>query len=472
MVLTWLAALVASSLTFALADILCDICIAEQQEGQRQVETAADDDDSDGIEMQQDTVPTTDDGSDSDFSSSRSPSNTSLGVLAQNPRYKQIDVNSPAPIEHWNESPPDSAVETGLTGEQDTAIAGIVTIAGLIVTVLYWMVTGPPAGTIATRKFKWGPFTHLQFWFAMLGGSMAFLHYYFLLKAFEGAPSTVLLPLVQVASVSTLLGSSVVALFRHEAWITPVHGLAYVLMFVGGILPATGGQLSALFHRSFWRQAFVSFAIFAEFALGLHDLMLSGCAYHSAKPLEAASVDGSESDAVESFEFFVWSRLSFVLTFFFMYSVSPKLNTQLRELFSGRISTKFITLSALSEGLTVVGFYLASIAYGLFYQAGIVHAAEASLSQLLNLLLAFILLKCFGIGRSSAVGSMPAKLVSFVMVTLGLFLCTFDEGSPQQATSTAPALPALVPVNSMFSPPPTSRASLLGELSPNAVQNV
>ena len=39
----------------------------------------------------------------------------------------------------------------------------------------------------------------------MLATSLAFLHNFFLLKAFEGAPSTVLLPLVQVASVSVLL---------------------------------------------------------------------------------------------------------------------------------------------------------------------------------------------------------------------------------------------------------------------------
>ena len=81
-------------------------------------------------------------------------------------------------------------------------------------------------------------------------------------------------------------------------------------------------------------------------------------------------------------------------------------------------------LSAISEGLTILGFYLASIAYGLFYQAGIVHAAEASLSQLLNLMVAYILYRGFGVGRSSAVGSMTIKMVSFVMVTIGLFLCT------------------------------------------------
>ena len=53
-------------------------------------------------------------------------------------------------------------------------------------------------GTGSGTTLHWRPSTHLQWWFAMLGGAMAFLHYYCLLKAFEGAPSTVLLPLVQV----------------------------------------------------------------------------------------------------------------------------------------------------------------------------------------------------------------------------------------------------------------------------------
>ena len=61
-----------------------------------------------------------------------------------------------------------------------------------------------------------------------------------------------------------------------------------------------------------------------------------------------------------------------------MYVLSPRLYTQLRELLSGRVAFKYIGLSAVSEGLTILGFYLASIAYGLFSQAAIVHAAEAS----------------------------------------------------------------------------------------------
>ena len=55
---------------------------------------------------------------------------------------------------------------------------------------------------------------------------------------------------------------------------------------------------------------------------------------------------------------------------------------ELRDLLSGTIENKYVALSALSESLTIVGFYLASIAYGLFYQAGIVHAAEARAQSL------------------------------------------------------------------------------------------
>ena len=89
----------------------------------------------------------------------------------------------------------------------------------------------------------------------------------------------------------------------------------------------------------------------------------------------------------------MWSRLSFIATFVVLYTFVPTLKQELKELLSGRIENKYIYLSALSEGLTIVGFYLASIAYGLFYQAGIVHAAEASMSQLLNLFIAYVLLK-------------------------------------------------------------------------------
>lgn len=439
--LTWLAALLGSSLTFALADVICDVCIEEKTEESATFTEDGTDDEGGEIKGSQSNKGSRGQSDDSNSEFSDAPDMRDLIRRREaTPQYQKVSLHTPLTAVGTSELSPR---EPGLTGEQDAAIAGIVTIMGLFVTVAYWFVTGPPGGWSAESRLKWSPFTHLQFWFAMLGGAMAFMHYFFLLKAFEGAPSTVLLPLVQVASVSVLLGSSVIAVLRKEQWITPTHASAYLLMFIGGILPASGGHLSVLLQRSFWRQSFVFCAIAAELALGLHDLMLSGCAYSSpekqqqqqrqhslegqADPL-SSMLEASDPGPAESFEFFVWSRCSFVATFVGMYALSPKLNAQLRDLFSGRISHKFIGLSAISEGLTILGFYLASIAYGLFYQAGIVHAAEASSSQLLNLLLACVLFKCFGIGRASAVGSMPAKAASFVLVTMGLFLCTLEDG--------------------------------------------
>lgn len=482
---------------------------AEEENRAQTVETAAEDDETasqgSGIEM---TAMSTQSSS---FDEEQTP-----GVV----RYKPLAESKGHPGFDGEVEPAHEEGE-GLSGAQDAAIAGLVTILGLICSVFYWILFSANSdGTSkkGTTTLKWRPSTHLQWWFAMLGGAMAFLHYFFLLKAFEGAPSTVLLPLVQVASVSVLFGSSIVNLIKHEPFITPTHMLAYLLMFVGGILPACAGQLHVLLQPSFWKQSFVTFAIAAELALGMHDLMLSGCAYNPTAPsppqplpaiitvpgevilgpdplaagpalqavaareavaaanaaagsesggvmgyvgrrlAEAAAtvtastaalsdgISGSgssshsgEGDTPESFEFFIWSRLSFIATFCCMYYFSPTLWAELRDLLSGKIDRKYVALSGISEGLTIVGFYLASIAYGLFYQAGIVHAAEASLSQLLNLSIAYILFRGFGIGRSSAVDSMRIKFISFVMVTIGLFLCTFDGEKSTKAVAAAPA---------------------------------
>ena len=269
----WLVSLVASSFTFALADVLCDVCIQEHggEEGEHTplVETA-EDDDAEGVEMSQCDA--------GDSTRSDAEPESSLAALTSRspatPAYKQVADDSSSVGE---------PEEPGLSGAQDAAIAGVpitpsrrctehvfsqcylscrerrltspmvatslqerlplaglVTVVGLIVSVLYYTLFSASArDALATAQtsglaLKWRPNTHLQFWFAMLGGAVAFLHYFFLLKAFEGAPSTVLLPLVQVASVSVLLGSSFVALYRHEPWITPVHALACLLMCSGG----------------------------------------------------------------------------------------------------------------------------------------------------------------------------------------------------------------------------------------------
>ena len=58
---------------------------------------------------------------------------------------------------------------------------------------------------------------------------------------------------------------------------------------------ADSGQLTLLLQRSFWRQSYVAFAIMAEFSLGLHDLMLSGCSYSAERNLAEAGEVGDPS---------------------------------------------------------------------------------------------------------------------------------------------------------------------------------
>jgi hypothetical protein len=151
-----------------------------------------------------------------------------------------------------------------------------------------------------------------------------------------------------------LFGSAALAALKSEPWITPTHALAYCLMFVGGVLPACGGHLAALFRPAFWRQPFVASAILAELALGMHDLMLSGCAYHadvvrnggSSSPADAI-IDGQaevEPLSDDSYEYFIWSRVSFIATFAGMYSLSPRLWGQLVELFNGLVAPRYVYL--------------------------------------------------------------------------------------------------------------------------------
>ena len=118
--LRWLASLICSSFTFALADVLCDICIAENHEGAvRKVESAADDEESDsGVELSDCATPVgkgkagREDGADS----------SKVALLAANSSYALGTQRSYDSVGGSSSSADDD--EVGLTGAQDAAIAG------------------------------------------------------------------------------------------------------------------------------------------------------------------------------------------------------------------------------------------------------------------------------------------------------------------------------------------------------------
>ena len=91
--------------------------------------------------------------------------------------------------------------------------------------------------------------------YAVLGGLFSYLSYYFLIMAFDGSSSTVILPLVQVSSIWTLLGSIVQNSLQGTPWLKSYwHLVAYAMLLIGGLLPATGGNLKEAAHLSFWKQ--------------------------------------------------------------------------------------------------------------------------------------------------------------------------------------------------------------------------
>ena len=215
----WLFALVGGSLAFAIADILCDIVISEGDS--HEVGSAEDSDAEEGTEM---TATPRRDASKASKPGYAPVANQSTPAL---PPRGEPAWSEPSPVKATYLADGQSA-DASLSGTQDAAISGLVTATWLLGSVLYKLVLAPGALAHASAvEMRWRPDTHIEFWFAMLGGLCAFLHNFYLLKAFEGAPSTVLLPLIQVASIWVLLGSSVIALFRGQRFMSPLHGLAY-----------------------------------------------------------------------------------------------------------------------------------------------------------------------------------------------------------------------------------------------------
>ena len=128
--LKWLASLVFSSLTFAIADVLCDICIAERDEELKTVESAADDEDTELEEVDCSQAGASD--AKQDRYARDSDGLQLLGVTLSRPnagpRYKQVAGNgqgSPSAMGSWSSAQPAAQEElVALTGEQDAAIAG------------------------------------------------------------------------------------------------------------------------------------------------------------------------------------------------------------------------------------------------------------------------------------------------------------------------------------------------------------
>lgn len=130
----------------------------------------------------------------------------------------------------------------GMDGEQDAAVAGVVsTLFSYFMCLQRWNTYFKDDSLLSDQSAKlllWTPLEDIEWWCASLGGVMLFLHYLFILWAFDSAPSTVINPLVQMSSVWVLLGSAVPAFLSGSTFITKEDLLCYAIIVFGGILPS------------------------------------------------------------------------------------------------------------------------------------------------------------------------------------------------------------------------------------------
>ncbi len=378
----WILAIVGSTVSWALADLLLDVTIGEQSEDTPHEEDERRRKDSDAL---------------------------------------SDDISHDA---------------THLTGDQDTAVAGLVTLVIVyIMCLLRWVSHRRLANDFEVSRLNgdfsqssscvggvWSPFHDYEWWVAAVGGVCLFQHYQTLYWAYDTAPSTVINPLLQVSSTWVLIFTAIPAMITGASFIHPFDLFCYAIIVLGGLLPSLEGDVKAMLRVSFWKQDFVKYAVFSEFALGMYDLLLSWVI--KTGKMQGRADHGNDPNLLEN-EFFFLAWCWFLVCFALAYGIHPRLQDEYQGLW--RLPPRMVLLAAFGQFIMFVGYYFSQFGYSWFYQASVVHAAEASMAQAFNLITAYIFKRCFNVGRDSAINGMKYKVVSVFIVTIGLVLIAFRE---------------------------------------------
>mmetsp|Transcript_10263 Transcript_10263/g.11833 ORF Transcript_10263/g.11833 Transcript_10263/m.11833 type:complete len:486 (+) Transcript_10263:92-1549(+) len=449
----WLLPVLGSSLCWALSDVLCDICIEEEESDTdsdyeceeeskyhdklKYSKVKGDEDDMDEpqefdkrnyrLSFEDQTISL--DGSTPRKGSRIGGSEVEMTSLIRKSSHEEVESEVQRRISQVGSivSKEDDVHEIlHMDGEMDAAVSGIVaTVFSYISCVSrlnkYFQARNEGA-EYQHQIILWSPSEDVEWWFAATGGVLLWAHYVFVLWAFDFAPSTVINPLVQVSSVWVLLGSAVPTMLMGTTFIRPLDLFCYFIIIAGGMLPSLNGNARQMCTRSFWSKPFVRNVVLSEVCLGFYDLMVSYCLQASAKK---AKFQDLASSALEN-EFFFVAWCWFSIAFAFHFAFLPRLTRKVEAL-PFHIPIKTLFYSAVSQVLTIVGFYLSSFAYAWFYQASVVHATESSLQQAFNLTIAYLLRILWSLGRDSAITGMKYKVISCVVVSFGLGLIAYQD---------------------------------------------
>lgn len=361
--------------------------------------------------------------------------------------WAMSDICSDAAIQQDNEGVEES-VEGGkpsvnergqLTGEQGALMSVCVT---LCYTAFFHIVAGP------SILFNWKVVVQ-----ALAGGSIHFISYMMLLKAFEVSSSTQITPLLQMSAVWLLPIAAV------DAWtdgneffgiLHPVHLIGFTCIIVGGLTPVTAGKFDLLLSVDFWKNSGVGLCLGSEFLVACYTLLLHQNSFDtishapgttsisSSNLLPNTSGDKGRADLRSVFQFFILSRYSAALFAFALYALVPRLRKEAANFFdpsfdfrsmlgSKRIFrpalVKSMIVKALGDFFSITGLLVGSVAYALYYEPSIVNAAEGGFQQLFNLVFAVCLSRFLRFGRP--VTDVSIKVIAFVIVTVGLICSAY-----------------------------------------------
>jgi len=434
----WILAIIGSTVSWALADLILDVTIGEEPEVPIDKQAAgfsAIVEPEASLEEDEEDAPNTSPGALGEDGSVQ---------LRKGRARKASDLDRSKKLSKQVASTGSTGsitVVTGpqqhMSGDQDTAVAGLVTLVIVYAMCIQrWISHRKLAFDFEQKRLAgdfsqpssgvggvWSPFHDHEWWVAAVGGLLLFWHYQTLYWAYDTAPSTVINPLLQVSSTWVLLGTAIPAMITGSSFIQPFDLFCYGIIVIGGLLPSLEGDVKAMLRMSFWRQGFVKNAVLSEISLGLYDLLLSWV-IKSGK-LEGQGTDGGPNVLENEFFFIAWCW--FVVSFAFAYGLHPRLQEEYQAL--RKISPRILALAGLGQVIMFIGYYSSQFGYSWFYQASVVHAAESSMAQGFNLIAAFIAKRCFNVGRDSAIQGMKYKVISVIIVSVGLFMIAFQDVS-------------------------------------------
>jgi hypothetical protein len=207
----------------------------------------------------------------------------------------------------------------------------------------------------------------------------------------------------------------------------PAHLLAIFCIFVGGFLPAARGRVSRFCEARFYAEDAVRFCIVGELLICVYNALLHACTF------EAGAAAADRGDVLR---FFALSRLGNALACVCIVACGLSDGFRWGDVRAPRrADRRYLGVAAAGELLSVTGVCVVMFSYANFHEPAVVNAAEGGVQQLLNLVFAIALRAFAGIGRE--VDDRRTKLVSFALVSTGLYLSTIEAAPLPPPTPTA-----------------------------------